>query len=252
MKKKVSGSIVTYNNCDVIYDCIKSILEHAGDVDLTLYVVDNGSTDGTVELIRDNFKQVKLIINDKNRGFGHGHNQILDKISSDYHFVINPDIVLDSSVFDELCTYLDEHSDVMMITPKVMNDDKSEQFLPKFCPSIRYVIISKFKPFRYLRKLYTRENEKLNEPTQVEFCTGCFFGMRSADLKRYNGFDTRYFMYCEDADLSRRCRKEGKIIFYPHASVIHKWKRDNTRSLKGMIRFLSSLFKYFMRWGISF
>lgn len=252
MKRKVSGSIVTYNNGDIIQECIHSILEHTEDIDFTLYVMDNGSTDETVDIIRKNFDRVRLICNETNTGFGHGHNTVLSVMDSDYHVVINPDITLNSDVIQELCGYLDEHPDVMMITPKILNEDGTQQYLPKYCPSIRYVIISKFKPFRYLRKKYTREQEELQVPTEVEFCTGCFFVMRSRDFKALQGFDQRFFMYCEDADLSRRVRQTGKIIFYPPVSVTHKWKRDNTGNLKGIFRFLSSLLKYFLKWGFEF
>lgn len=248
---KVTGSIVTYNNSNIIYECIQSILAQTQNIDFMLYVVDNGSTDNTVEIIRNGFgEQVKIIENGRNLGFGCGHNIVIEEVQSDYHAIINPDITLAEDTITRLCCYMDNNSDVLMITPKILNEDGTEQFLPKYCPTIRYVIVSKLKPFRYLRKLYTREAETFTEPAEVEFCTGCFFVMRTALIKELKGFDSRYFMYCEDADLSRRVRQRGKIIFYPMACVTHKWGRDNTRSFKGILRFLSSLFKYFGKWGL--
>lgn len=252
MNEKVSGCIVTYNNEDIIYKCIDSILRYTEGLNFTLYVVDNGSTDKTVGIIRDNFKNVRLICNKKNTGFGHGHNRVLDMIDSEYHVVINPDIMFNMDAITPLIRYLKEHKDVMMITPKILNPDNTEQFLPKYCPSVRHVIISKFGHFRYLRKEYTRENEEFNAPAEIEFATGCFFIIRTAILRQVKGFDNRFFMYCEDADLSRNVRKIGSIIFYPQATVVHEWKRDNTRSLRGIMRFMTSLFKYFLKWGIKF
>jgi len=248
---KVTGSIVTYNNSGIIQECIRSVLEQTRGVDFTLYVVDNGSTDGTVELIRKNFSQVRIIENGRNLGFGHGHNRAMEAVDSDYHAVINPDITLTKDTISALCMYLENHQDVLMVTPKILNEDGTEQFLPKYCPTIRYVFISKLKPFRYLRKRYTREPENLCEPVEVEFCTGCFFVTRTALMKELKGFDSRFFMYCEDADLSRRVRQKGKIIFYPSVCVTHKWGRENTRSFRGILRFLSSLFKYFCKWGVA-
>lgn len=247
---KVTGSIVTYNNSKIIYECIQSILEQTKNIDFTLYVVDNGSTDGTADIIRKHFSQVRVIENGKNLGFGHGHNRAIEEIQSDYHAVINPDITMTEQSITKMCRYMEEHKDVLLITPKILNEDGTEQFLPKYCPTIRYVIISKFKPFRYLRRRYTRETENLNCPTEVEFCTGCFFVARTALIKELKGFDPRFFMYCEDADLSRRVRRKGKIIFYPLTCVTHKWGRENTRSFKGVMRFMSSLLKYFCKWGL--
>ncbi|MCM1295265.1 MAG: glycosyltransferase family 2 protein [Muribaculaceae bacterium] len=249
---KVSGCIVTYNNIDVIEDCIKSILQYTRGVDFKLYIVDNGSTDGTKELIRKKYGSVTLIENDKNMGFGEGHNRVLPLIDSKYHVIINPDIRLDSDTVSALCRFMEQNETVAMVTPRILNEDKTEQYLPKYCPTIRYVIISKIKPFRYLRRRYTRQEECLEKPTKIEFATGCFSVVRTKLFQELAGFDDRFFMYCEDADLSRRIRKKGYIVFYPQVSVIHRWERENTRSLKGVFRFMSSLTKYFFKWGIKF
>lgn len=248
---KVTGSIVTYNNSAIIYQCIQSILEQTQDIDFKLYVVDNGSTDKTPEIIKKHFQgQVNLIENGRNLGFGAGHNRVLTQVQSDYHAIINPDITLSENTISQLCSYMEEYPDVLMTMPKILNDDGTEQFLPKYCPSIRYVFVSKLKPFRYLRKRYTRQEEMFTEPAETEFCTGCFFVIRTGLMKELKGFDSRFFMYCEDADLSRRVRQRGKIMFYPMACATHKWGRDNTRSMKGILRFMTSLFKYFCKWGL--
>jgi hypothetical protein len=251
-KVKVSGCIVTYNNASMISECVESILKWTKDLDFTLYISDNHSTDGTVELIRRKFPEAVIIENEQNKGFGEGHNRVLNRLDSNYHFVINPDILVTEDVFSVLCQYLEEHKDVAMITPKILNEDGTEQFLPKRNPTIRYMIISKFKPFKHYRKIYTRELEHLNEPTEVDFCTGCFFGIRTTVFKRLKGFDRRYFMYMEDADLSRMVRKKYRIIFDPEVFVYHKWSRENTRSMRGILRWFKSMVKYFMKWGWKF
>ncbi len=249
---KISGCIVTYNNASIISECVDSILKWTKDLNFTLYISDNNSTDGTVALIRERFPEVVIIENKKNIGFGEGHNQIIKKLDSKYHFVINPDILVSKDVFGPMVKYLERHKDVVMITPRIMNDDGTEQFLPKRNPTIRYMIISKFKPFKNYRKIYTRELEKLDKPTYVDFCTGCFFGIRTSVFKRLKGFDSRYFMYMEDADLSRMVRRKYKIVFYPLVYVYHKWSRENTRSLKGILRWFVSMLKYFGKWGWKF
>ena len=148
---------------------------------------------------------------------------------------------------------LGKDESIGLITPRIMNNDGTEQFLPKYCPTVRYVFISKIPGFKYLRRRYTRQEEALNEPTEIEFCTGCFFGARTIYLKRLRGFSNRYFMYCEDSDLSRRVREGRKqIIFYPDATAYHNWQRDNTGNLKGIFRFIRSLLVYFKKWGWEF
>lgn len=251
-KVKVSGCIVTYNNADIISGCIESLLRETKGVDFTLYIVDNNSTDNTTAIIKEKFPQVILIENRENGGFGHGHNTVLNTVDSKYHAVINPDIYVEGDVIAALVKVLEKDDKVAMATPKILNEDHTEQFLPKKDPSIRYVIMSKFKPFKKYRKEYTRELENIDEPVYIDMCTGCFFVIRTEVFRAVGGFDERFFMYCEDADLSRRVRKEHKIVFYPYTCATHKWSRANTKDIRGIMRFLTSLFKYFMKWGINF
>ena len=249
---RMSGCIVTYNNVKIIEQCIESILQWTKDIDFQLYISDNGSTDDTVKLIKKKYPMVALIENKKNIGFGEGHNRVLQYLESDYHFVINPDIFVTQDVFSTLADFLEKHPDVAMVTPKIMNDNHTEQFLPKRNPTLRYLIISKFKPFKHYRKIYTRENEILEQPTEIDFCTGCFFAIRTAVFKQLKGFDSRYFMYMEDADLSRMVRKQHKIVFYPNVFVYHKWHRENVKNIRGILRWFHSMVKYFMKWGWAF
>ncbi len=256
---KITGSIVTYNNDRTIDRCLKTVLEYTKDKDyeFELYVYDNASSDRTIKIIEESYPEVTLIKSDTNRGFGAGHNSIIKRVHSDYHFVINPDIYLDMDTIGELAGYLEESrlrgDKVGLVTPRILNNDGTEQYLPKYCPTIRYVIISKFPGFHFLRDRYTRKAEDFTEPEAIEFCTGCFFGASTKYLKRMRGFSNRYFMYLEDTDLSRRVRENGnKIIFYPLATAHHNWQRDNTGSLRGIMRFMKSLVIYFNKWGWEF
>jgi len=245
---KVSGCIVTYNNAEIIEDCIESIFRETKGIDFHLFVSDNHSSDDTVQRIRDKFPEVEIIQNLSNEGFGQGHNKVIDMLDSQYHVIINPDIKLCQDVITELVKYMEENPLVGQIGPKVVNNDGTEQHLPKRDPSIRYVILSKFMPFRHYRRKYTREEEHLKDVTRVDSCSGCFFVIRTDVFKKLRGFDKRFFMYCEDADLSRRVRQNWELIFYPYCQVIHDWKRDNTGSIKGVFIFLRSLIKYFVKW----
>ena len=253
---KITGSIVTYNNIKTIEACIDSVLRETKNRDYSfeLFVYDNASTDGTAELIERKYPYVKLIRSNVNRGFGAGHNALIKRAKSDYHFVINPDIHIEMDTIGKLAEYLEKSGDrVGLVTPRILNNDGTEQFLPKFCPTIRYVFISKLPGFHFLRRKYTRADEVIDAPAEIEFCTGCFFGARTSYLKKMRGFSNRYFMYLEDTDLSRRVREGGKsIIFYPGAEAYHNWQRDNTGNIKGIMRFIRSLIVYFNKWGWEF
>ena len=251
-KTKVSACIVTYNNSDSILSAVSSIIEQTKNVDLTLYISDNKSTDNTTEIVQKEYPTVKIIKNNENNGFGYGHNKVIDIIDSDFHFIINPDIILKEDAISMLVDKLENDKSVVMATSKILNQDGTEQFLPKKNPKFRYLIggrLEKFgKIFKKYRDIYTMRNEIIKEPLDIEFCTGCFFCIRTEVFKKLNGFDDRFFMYFEDADITRRARKLGRVVFYPDINVTHVWARASAKTLKFFLIQLSSMFKYFFKW----
>lgn len=249
---KVTGSIVTYNNIDTIEKCIQSILQHSGKYEIKLFVLDNSSTDGTADRIERKFPEVEIIRNEGNVGFGAGHNQVIPFLKGGYHFIVNPDIYIEQDVIADLVDYMNKNPDAGMVTPKILNSNGSEQYLPQRYPSISYVLISKIPFFRFYRDAYVRKLERSSQAEKIEFCTGCFFCIKNDLLKKLNGFDKAYFMYFEDADLSKRVNQVSSVLYYPEASVFHYWKRDNIKTINGNIRYLKSMVHYFKKWGWKF
>ena len=248
IKGQVSAGIVTYNNVSEIVPCLNSLIETTKGMDVEIYVLDNHSNDDTVPVIRNYFPRVHVIESSVNLGFGRGHNEILKKISSEFHMVVNPDIQFTPKVVSKLTAFMRHYPEVGIVTPKIRNADGSEQLLPKRDPKFSYVILSKFRPFHFFRDEYTRADEVFNKPSRILSSTGCFFMIRTDVFRKVKGFDEQFFMYFEDADLSRRVRKKKAIVFYPNAYVYHAWKRDNTRSFRGIRIFLTSMVKYFWKW----
>ncbi len=244
-KTVVSVSIVTYNDLPRVKKTLESFNRFSSTVDLKVFVSDNASLDGTLETIKSEFPFVTAIQNGENIGFGKAHNKVIPFLNSKYHVVSNPDIVFSSDVVFELCKYLDENPGAVMVTPKVMFEDGTEQHLQKRKPKFKYLLAGRLPFLKKLRAEYTRENEDLSSPTEIEFSTGCFFVIRTDVLKKLEGFDDKYFMYFEDADISDRAREFGKIIFYPDVSVTHLWERSSSKSIKYLLIHISSMFKYF-------
>ncbi|MGI6200112.1 MAG: glycosyltransferase family 2 protein [Christensenellales bacterium] len=245
---QITGCIVTYNNAQIIGDTIEQILRATAHLNFILYVVDNRSSDGTVELIQERFPQVRMIRSPKNLGFGKGHNLALPYLESDYHVIINPDIKLPEGAIEPLISYLERHAEVAMVTPKILNLDGTEQFLPKRRPRLRYLIGGRVGFLRKYREEYTRQHEQLDRPTEIDLCTGCFMLLRTSVFKQVGGFDPRYFMYFEDADLTREVQRFGKVIFNPEVSVYHAWEREDTRSLKLLWIHVLSMCRYIYKW----
>lgn len=247
----ISISIVTYNSEKVIGNLLTSLYEHTKENSFAVYVIDNGSSDNTVSLIKNNFPQVKLI-EQENKGFGGGHNAVLSQLDSKYHAMINPDIVFQSDALHTLFTYMEEHEDVVIGNPLIHNPDGTRQEVPCKQPTYRYAFSRELErfggPFKKWRDEYTMRTIPFEQPIDVEFCTGCFIFIRTALFKELNGFDERFFMYCEDADLTRRAMQHGRAVCVATATVVHDWERASGHNWKLFRIHLSSIQKYFKKW----
>ena len=135
---KISACIVSYNGADEVIRAVESLLKYTKDCALTVYLVDNASPDGAGETLeRQGFPEnVKVIRLPENLGFGKGHNQVLELLDSEYHFVLNPDIFIDSNVLPAICDWMDSHPDVVMATPKLLFPDGRGQIRPKRTPNL--------------------------------------------------------------------------------------------------------------------
>lgn len=246
-KAKVSASVVTYNNIDTVKKCVQSLLNNTAGVPFALSVYDNNSTDGTLEYL-NGVEKIEVISSKSNDGFGAGHNAILNKADSEYHAFINPDIIVNEDTISVLAQYLDEHPDVALVTPMLYNADGSEQLLPRLQPKVKYLLSGRLPFLKKYSSEYRMADKKLDKPTSLQFCTGCFMMGKTEWLRKAGGFDDRYFMYMEDADLSRTMLRYGKIMLVPAARATHLWNRDSAHKIKYLFIHINSMFKYFKKW----
>jgi|AGTN01.1.fsa_nt_gi Predicted glycosyltransferases len=176
---------------------------------------------------------------------------VLPQLESKYHVCVNPDVFLDSDVLSRMARYMDGNEGIGMITPKIRNRDGSMQVLPKKNPRLIYLIARRIH-LNFLKK-YRREYEMLDMNTDqrfdIEFCSGCFMFMRTALFLQAGGFDERYFMYFEDADLTRRIRKWARAEYNPDFSVYHCWERAGGKKLKFFLIQVASMFQYMIKWS---
>lgn len=255
-KCKVSGCIVTYNHKGKIDATIDSILEMTKGVDFTLYISDNNSADSTAEYIKEKYPQVVVIENKSNDGFGAGHNKILPLLDSKYHVVINPDIIFDSDVITTLCEFSDQNPEVGMLSPQIRFKNGDIQQLGKKNPTVRYL------GAHFLHRGDEEDSEIINEycmndkpqdgPFEITNATGCFMFFRTSTFKQLGGFDERFFMYLEDCDIARRASEISKVLHFPTTYVIHLWERESKRNYKLLKIHVTSIIKYFLKWGIKF
>lgn len=243
-KEIISASIVTYNNGDTAYEICSELVKKTGKYNLKLYVFDNASSDDTVEKIKK-ISGISVFENQSNLGFGSAHNGVLSKEMGKYHFVINPDIMISDDILSKMADFMEENPEVVMAMPKILNTDGTEQFLPKEVPNFKYLFLGRLS--EKIRADYIWQGKKITQPTDVDFCTGCFFCIRSDVFKKLGGFDERYFMYMEDADLTLRAKKYGRVVMVPNISVTHEWERTSAKNIKYLMIHIFSAFKFFLR-----
>lgn len=246
----ISAAIVTYNDGEKAVTACRSILENTKKYPVRLYVIDNASSDGTADMLAA-IEGVTLIKNPENIGFGAAHNQVLREETGAYHFVINPDISFSGDVLSDMTDFLIENGDIAMAMPRIENPDGTEQKLPKEQPTFSRLFLGRLASlggiFRKVRNEYTWNDRDITEVTDISFCSGCFFGIKTELFKKLGGFDERFFMYLEDADLTLRAKKHGRVVINPHIAVTHLWERDSAKSLKYLLIHTASCFKFLFK-----
>jgi len=252
----ISLTIVTYNNSEIIEEIVKSIVGNIpSELSYVLYVVDNCSTDDTVDIVRAIDPNIKIIASNANKGFGYGHNQVLDLINSRYHFVVNPDIILeDKDQIKKMVEFMDNSPEVGMLSPLILNPDHTIQYLCKTNPTVFDMLIRRISPklFPGRQNRYVMKETGYNKIMSIENASGSFMVFRTNLFKEIGGFDDNFFMYLEDSDITRRINQISKAIFYPEAQVIHLWQREGHKKIKYALITVDSMKVYFKKWGWKF
>lgn len=249
-KFDITISIVTFNNEDIIIDTVSSIIENIPqEISYKFFIIDNESTDSTVDRLKE-IPQIE-IINSKNKGFGFGHNRILEKLESKYHFVVNPDIrIIDLDFFQKTINILDSNMQIGLLSPLILNPDRTIQYLNKRNPTYIDMGIRFISPriFKKRQDKYVMKDVGYDKTYELEYASGCFMIFRTSIFKQIKGFDEKFFMYLEDADITRRVNQVSKSVFTPEIRVIHLWKRSGHKKLKHMLITLKSMKIYFKKW----
>lgn len=254
---KITASIVSYGGWEEIVTGVNSILAHAPE-DFKLYIIDNKSPDDTLAQLKAQpwDARVEIIPLEKNEGFGGGHDAVLGRLDSEYHFVINPDVQVDSPVLSQLPEWMAEHPDVVMATPQLYFPDGRVQHLPRRKPNFMALVSRQvlakspfMQPFYRINLHYTMEDTDLSGVTDIQFCTGSFFCIRTDTYKKIGGFDRDYFMYVEDADITQKALGQGRVCLVPQFRAVHAWHRNPLRDRKHFKMQLDSMLLFWKKWG---
>jgi GT2 family glycosyltransferase len=256
----LSICIATLNACDYLRNCLQSIYEQSSylksedpisavhlpssdqlskslnQLSFELIIVDNGSTDGTVEMLQREFPGIKLILNGRNDGFAKPVNQALRVSSGEYLLVLNPDTTILPGAFNGLVGYLKFHPDVGICGPKVLNRDGT---LQKACRRGVSRPWAAFSYFLGLSSLFPKSKffggyllNYLDENAvhEVDGVSGSCMMIQRKVIGQVGYFDERFFAYQEDADYCFQVKKAGwKIVYFPQSQIIHYGGQGGSR-----------------------
>ncbi|PZX19159.1 hypothetical protein LX69_00826 [Breznakibacter xylanolyticus] len=248
--KILTASLVVYKNK---LSLLEAVLNSLPTENFVLVVADNSPT----ESLRSFFcskKNVIYIYLNSNLGFGKGHNIAFERIRniSEFHFIINPDIYCDSSVFIKIANFMRDNDDIGILGPKIYYPNAQIQFSCRLLPTPLDLILRRI-PVKKLQEKHAVKNElrftDYKSTMEVPFLLGCFLCIKGELYEKINGFDPRYFMYLEDIDICRKVNLTHKVLYYPHVHIYHHYAKESKTNLRLFIAHLNSSFLYFMKWG---
>lgn len=245
--------IVNYNVKEFLANCLRSVENASGGLNTQCIVVDNASKDGSVEFLRNRFKNVRFIENSENYGFGKANNQAIREAKGKYILLLNPDTLLQEDTLRILTRHMEKNSECGACGCKIVNPDGT--FAPESRRTVPTISTALFKasgltalfPESRLFGRYYESWKDEDKPGEIEVLSGSFMFFRSSVLKEAGGFDERFFMYAEDIDLCYRVRNNGwRIDYVPGTSIIHyKGESSKQNNMQYVRHFNRSLYLFF-------
>jgi GT2 family glycosyltransferase len=224
----LSICIVNYQAADYLRNCLRSIFTNPPPGNCEIIIVDNGSTDGSLEMLRDEFPGVILIANPTNLGFTAPTNQALRRAGGQFLLLLNPDTLVHPQAFDILIGFMLEHPRVGICGPKVLNTDGSLQAPCRRGESRPWAVISYFLrlnrlfPHSKLFGGYLMNYMDEDATHEVAGVAGSCMLIRRQVIDQIGYLDERFFAYQEDADYCFQARRAGWQVYYvPPARVTH-------------------------------
>lgn len=243
---QLSVIIVNYNVKYFLEQALLSVRKAAQGLEVEVFVVDNNSVDESVQMVRQKFPEVRLIVNKDNVGFSKANNQAIRLSTGKYVLLLNPDTVVEEDTFKACLEFMDQHPKAGGLGVKMI--DGSGKFLPEskrgfpspFAAFCKTFGLSRIFPTSKLFNNYHLGHLSEDEIHEVDVLAGAFMLMRRAVLDEVGLLDETFFMYGEDIDLSYRIQKGGyKNYYFPKTKIIH-YKGESTK--RGSLNYVRTFY----------
>lgn len=247
----ITISIVAYEDEQDVRRAVTSIEKHTDEkLRKVIYIIDNSRGQNGLKDFAAQYEDVRYFHMLKNLGFGGGHNYVVPMLDAPYHAIVNPDIVLTEDSFGILLEFM-KKTNAGMAIPRLVGTDGKLQAAYRRQPTVLDMGIRMFFPnhFQKRQRYHTLQDMDYSKPFRVPFAQGSFLVVKTEAFCWLEGFDSRYFMYMEDADLSRSINLITEGVWYcPDTTVIHRWERGSHKDWQLLKHHLKSMYRFFKRW----
>lgn len=256
--------ILNYNRADLLAACLQSIYEHPPRCALTVWVVDNASSDDSAAMVRRAFPQAHLIVSPYNGGYAYGNNLALRELigspaaaqapAPDYTMLLNNDTIVPPGALDGLVDYLETHPAVGVVGPKLLLPDGSLDLACRRSfptPAVSFYRMTGLARLFPHSPRFARYNLTYLDPdleTEVDAVVGACMLLRTSVIREVGLLDEQFFMYGEDLDWAYRIKQYGwRIVYYPTVQVLHYKRAASTRRAFPSIRAFYAAMRIFHR-----
>ncbi len=228
----LSIAIVSWNTRELLDDCLRSVFETTNGLEYEVIVVDNLSSDDSVDMVRSTYPQVRLIENQDNVGFPKANNQAYGVSSGRHFMLLNPDTICREGALVGLVRFLDEHPDVGAVGPLVLNPDETLQYswarFPRLITEIRGILDRRIDGFKTPT---TAEQVREIGPFATDWVGGCAMVIRRTAVEQIGLMDESFFMYNEETDWCYRLHKQGWSVWVePSTEIVHLGGQSSSRA----------------------
>ncbi len=249
---KCAVVILNWNGLEWLRKFLGTVVKYSSGPDTAIYVADNGSTDGSAKWVRENFREVKLILMEKNNGFAGGYNIALDQINAVYYILLNSDVEITQHWLDPLISFMDSNRDVAACQPKIKSYYRRDSFeyagaAGGFIDKFGYT----FCRGRIFDKV-EKDDGQYDDQTDIFWASGACMAVRADAWKKCLGFDNDFFAHMEEVDLCWRFHKSGyRVVYIPGSVVYHVGggMLPYDSSFKTYLNFRNNLFMLYKNLG---
>ena len=254
---KLSVIVINWNARQLLERCLRSVFASASESQLQMevLVVDNGSRDGSAEMVRALFPDVTLLAYRENLGFARAVNRAMERVSGEYLLVLNPDTEMVGSAIPRMLEFAERHPEVAVVGPQLLNPDGTVQSSRRRFPTpatafLESTVLQRwFSSHPALRSFYMLDRDDYHVQ-EVDWVVGAAFLVRVGAVGSVGPMDEGYFMYSEELDWCRRFVNAGwKVVYLPDAQVVHHGSQSADQDLLHRhTRFQHSKARYFEKY----